>query len=71
MICRLLPLPIVVVGFVLGGWNVVEFAVQASVFEPLDVGPPVTVGLLGCDVGPWPTTPCRVWMATGGRPRLG
>ena len=38
MICGLVALPIVVVGFVFGGWGVVEFAVKSSVVEPLDVG---------------------------------
>jgi len=45
---------IVVVGFVLGGWDVSEFAVQSSVVEPFDVGKRLKLEVLGVAPGTAP-----------------
>ena len=41
----------VVVGFVLGGWDLAEFAVNSSVVEPLDVGKGLDLDVVGAAPG--------------------
>ena len=52
MICRDRSVAIVVVGFVLGWWDVVEFAVDSSVVEPFDVGEGLDLQVFGVSPGP-------------------
>ncbi len=55
MICRRSTVLIVVGGFVLGGWDVVEFAVQPSMVEPFDVGEGFDLNVLGAAPGTTPS----------------
>ena len=61
---------IVVVGFVLGGWDLAEFAVKASVVEPLNVGESLDLDVLGVAPGAASSSAPGVCAAATKKPQL-